>query len=141
MSYHKNIYTFIIKFIKKYYIIYLKHSIQKEGYLVMIIIKIALILFLAFNIFTYVKRITSPKITQKEEHLIKVETLSLKFVSIIEILASSIIILYLIFNELNTILFIRLLLFIACIKIVLACIVAFIVYKLSYKSVKNNFRG
>lgn len=103
----------------------------------MIIIKIALILFLAFNIFTYVKRITSPKITQKEEHLIKVETLSLKFVSIIEILASSIIILYLIFNELNTILFIRLLLFIACIKIVLACIVAFIVYKLSYKAVKK----
>lgn len=103
----------------------------------MIFIKIALILFLAFNIFTYVRRIISPKITQQEEHLIKVETLSLKLVSIIEILSSSAVIIYLIFNELNFGSLFRLVLFIGCIKIALACLIAFVVYKLSYKTVQK----
>lgn len=103
----------------------------------MLIVKIALILFLSFNIFTYVRRIVAPRITQKEEHLIRIETLSLKFVSIIEILTSSIVILYLVFNELNLMALLRLFLFMACIKISLACLVAFIVYKMNYKPVKK----
>ena len=103
----------------------------------MLIIKIAIILFLAFNIFTYVRRIIAPKITQTEEHLIKVETMSLKLVSIIEILASSTFIIYLIFNKLNFMSLLRLFLFIGCIKIILACFVAFVVYKLSYKPAKK----
>lgn len=103
----------------------------------MLIIKIAIILFLAFNIFTYVRRIIAPKITQTEEHMIKVETMSLKLVSIIEILASSTFIIYLIFNELNFMSLLRLFLFIGCIKIILACFVAFVVYKMSYKPAKK----
>ena len=103
----------------------------------MLIIKIALILFLAFNIFTYVRRIIAPKITQKEEHLVKIETLSLKLVSIIEILASSTVIIYLIFNELNFMSLLRLFLFIAFIKITLACLLAFVVYKMNYKPAKK----
>lgn len=103
----------------------------------MLIIKIAIILFLAFNIFTYVRRIIAPNITQKEEHLIKIETMSLKFVSIIEILASSTVIIYLIFNKLNFMSLIRLFLFIGCIKITLACFIAFVVYKMSYKPAKK----
>lgn len=103
----------------------------------MLIIKIALILFLAFNIFTYVRRIISPKVTQKDEHLMRIETQSLKFVSIIEILSSSTVILYLIFNEVNFMALIRLILFLACIKVTLACLVAFVVYKMNYKPIKK----
>lgn len=103
----------------------------------MLIVKVALILFLAFNIFTYIKRIINPKITQKEEHLAKIESTSLKSVSIIEILASSIAIFYLAFNELNFMELLRLFLFIACLKITLACLVAFIVYKTTCNSAKK----
>ena len=103
----------------------------------MIAIKIVLTLFLTFNIFTYVRRIISPRITQKEENSIRIETLSLKFVSIIEILTSSLVILYITFNELNIISLIRLFLFIACIKISLACVIAFIIYKFNYKTAKK----
>ena len=103
----------------------------------MIFIKIALILFLTFNIFTYIRRIVAPKITQKEAHLIKTETLSLRFVSIIEIFASSIMIIYVIFNKLTFGGLLRIFLFLTCIKIALSCVVAFVVYKMNYTPAKK----
>ncbi len=102
-----------------------------------ILIKIVLTLFLAFNIFTYIRRILAPKITQKEAHLIKTETLSLRFVSIIEIFSSSIMIIYIMFGQLTFGGLLRIFLFLTCIKIALSCVVAFIVYKMNYASGKK----
>lgn len=103
----------------------------------MLALKIILVLFLSFNIYTYIKRIVSPKITQKEAHLIKTETLSLRFVSLIEILTSCIMIAYVILNQLTFGGLLRVFLFLTCIKVALSCAIAFIVYKISYTPAKK----